>query len=150
MNIELKVLDTEFYSKQDLPAYVTPGSAGVDLRVTRDVTLIPGIPTLVGTGIAIAIGDTNLGGFIYPRSGLGCRGVVLGNSTGVIDSDYTGEITLNLLNRNTDKQHIFIAAGDRVAQLVLMPIVRADFEVVTEFTKQTKRGSKGFGSSGVK
>lgn len=163
MNIELKILDKEFYIapnlphtpvyNYDLPRYETMGSAGMDLRITRDVYLHPGRSQLVGTGVAIHIGSMSkttgwhdVAGFIYPRSGLGNQGVILGNGVGVIDQDYTGEIKLSLLNRTSKLVHLY--AGDRVAQLVFQPIIRAGFNVVDEFTQETERGVWGFGSSG--
>lgn len=170
MNIELKILNKEFYrnyypgmkvgltaqtivddmQKPEIPFYATPGSAGMDLRITHDVYLHPNIVQLVGTGIAVHIGCSpslvDYAGFIYPRSGLGHKGVVLGNNVAVIDEDYQGEIKLSLLNRTNEM--IKLQAGDRVAQLVFQPIIKARFDVVEEFSNTTERGVGGYGSTG--
>ena len=144
--IDLKVLDARV--AETLPAYATPGSAGLDLRACLDapVVLAPGQTTLVPTGLAIHIGDAGLAAMILPRSGLGHKhGIVLGNLVGLIDSDYQGELMVSCWNRG---QTAFkIAIGERIAQLVLVPVVQAHFELVETFD-ETQRGAGGFGHSG--
>ncbi len=152
MNIELKILNEKFYKmnpETTLPSYATPGSAGMDLRITHDIYLHPNQTYLAGTGIAIHIDCApslvNCVGLIFPRSGLGHKlGVILGNGTGVIDEDFQQEIKISLLNRSDTL--VELKAGDRVAQLVIVPIVKARFNVVEDFTNTTERGS--FGSTG--
>jgi dUTP pyrophosphatase len=144
--INQKLLDTpEFF-----PAYATSGSAGIDLRAALDtpLTLKSGETILVPSGFAVHIKDPNLAGFIFPRSGLGHKnGIVLGNLTGVIDSDYQGEIKISLWNRsNTDYT---IEAFDRVAQLVFLPVAHAQLNLVAQF-EESQRGAGGFGSTGIR
>lgn len=131
-----------------LPEYATPGSAGLDLRACLDgpLTLKPGDTVLIPTGIAIHIGDSGLAATILPRSGLGHKhGIVLGNLVGLIDSDYQGEVLVSCWNRGKD---IFtIQIGERIAQLVFVPVVHADLKVVEEF-ERSARGERGFGHSG--
>ena len=143
MKVELKILDEMAY-----PKYATPGSAGIDLKaasIIRAIEIYPGDQELIRTGIAIHIKDPGYAGMIIPRSGLGKRGVVLGNLVGLIDSDYQGEIKVLLWNRGNDI--VQIDHMDRIAQLVIVPIVQAQFEIVQEF-EQSQRGAGGFGSTG--
>lgn len=142
--IQLRILN----EKARLPCYETPGSAGMDLRACLDepLTLDPGETRLVHTGIALHIADPALAAVILPRSGLGHKhGVVLGNLVGLIDSDYQGEIMMSCWNRG-DRPFV-LEDGMRVAQLVLLPVARAGFEVVEEFTA-SERGEGGFGHTG--
>ncbi|ATG72544.1 deoxyuridine 5'-triphosphate nucleotidohydrolase [Zobellella denitrificans] len=146
--IELKILDPRVGTDFPLPAYATPGSAGLDLRACLDapLELAPGDTTLIPTGIAIHIQDPGLCATILPRSGLGHKhGIVLGNLVGLIDSDYQGQLMVSCWNRGKD--HFTIQPGERIAQLVILPVVQAQFTVVDEFD-QSERGEGGFGSSG--
>ena len=143
MKIELKILHENCY-----PDYATPGSAGIDLKaasIIRAIEIYPGDQELIRTGIAIHIKDPGYAGMIIPRSGLGKRGVVLGNLVGLIDSDYQGEIKVLLWNRGNDI--VQIDHMDRIAQLVIVPVVQAQFEIVEHF-EQSQRGTGGFGSTG--
>jgi dUTP pyrophosphatase len=142
--IQLKILDP----RAQAPAYATDGSAGLDLRVVADApqTLEPGQTTLLKTGLAIYIGNHNLAAVILPRSGLGHKhGIVLGNLVGLIDSDYQGELMVSCWNRG--QTAFTINPGERIAQLVFVPVVRADFELVADF-HASARGAGGFGSTG--
>ena len=144
--IDVKVLDERVAGH--LPQYATPGSAGLDLRACIDAPMLvePGQAMLIPTGLAIHIGDPGLAALILPRSGLGHKhGIVLGNLVGLIDSDYQGELMVSCWNRGQDSFRI--AIGERIAQLVLVPVVQARFELVDEFD-QTQRGAGGFGHSG--
>lgn len=146
-NVEVKILDP----RAKLPQYGTNGSAGADLRVVLDEPLLlqPGETALVGTGLAIFVKDPNYVGLVMPRSGLGHKkGIVLGNLTGVIDSDYHGELKISLWNRSKDGQAVEIQPGDAVAQYLVVPVVQVGFEVVEEFSDNTTRGSGGFGHTG--
>jgi len=146
--IDLKILDPRLGTEFPLPAYATPGSAGLDLRacVDADIQLAPGETVLIPTGLAIFIGDANLCATILPRSGLGHKhGIVLGNLVGLIDSDYQGPLMVSMWNRGNDS--FTIQPGDRIAQLVFMPVVQAEFNLVDSF-EQTARGEGGFGHSG--
>ncbi|ALZ75365.1 MULTISPECIES: dUTP diphosphatase [Rheinheimera] len=147
-SIELKILDRRIGTEYPLPEYATPGSAGLDLRALLDepLTLLPGQTELIPTGLAIHIGDANLCATILPRSGMGHKnGIVLGNLVGLIDSDYQGQLMISTWNRG---QNAFtIQPGDRIAQLVFMPVVQAQFELVEEFDT-SERGEGGFGHSG--
>lgn len=146
--IKLKILDHRIGNEFPLPQYETEGSAGMDLRACIDntLTLEPGQTELIPTGIAIHIGDPGLAATILPRSGLGHKhGIVLGNLVGLIDSDYQGQLFISCWNRG---QTTFqIEAGDRIAQLVFLPVVQAEFKLVEEFD-ESFRGEGGFGSSG--
>jgi len=144
--VDLKVLDARM--AEQLPAYATPGSAGLDLRACLDapVTLEPGQTSLVPTGLAIHIGDPGLAAIILPRSGLGHKhGIVLGNLVGLIDSDYQGQLMVSCWNRGSST--FVINPMERIAQLVLVPVVQAAFRVVEEFNA-SDRGEGGFGSTG--
>ena len=144
--IEVRLLDPRL--KDSPPHYATPGSAGLDLRACIDapVTIPPGDTVLIPTGIAIHLADPGLAAMILPRSGLGHKhGIVLGNLVGLIDSDYQGELMVSCWNRGNSAFNI--AVGERLAQLVLVPVVQAHFELVSEFD-ESQRGSGGFGHSG--
>ncbi len=148
--IQLKILDDRIGKEIPLPAHATEGSAGMDLRACIDatITLEPGQTELIPTGVAIHIGDPGLAATILPRSGLGHKhGIVLGNLVGLIDSDYQGQLFISCWNRG-DKTFT-IEVGDRIAQLVFVPVVQADFDVVDEFDS-SDRGDGGFGHSGSK
>jgi len=146
--LQLKILDKRLGDAFPLPDYATEGSAGMDLRAMLDapIDLAPGDTQLLPTGIAIHIGDPSLAAVILPRSGLGHKhGIVLGNLVGLIDSDYQGQLFVSCWNRGAVPFRIEI--GERIAQLVLVPVVRAVFEQVEEFD-ESERGSGGFGHSG--
>ena len=146
--LQVKVLDPRLGDSIPMPEYATSGSAGLDLRACIDVpiTLDPGDTVLVKTGLSIYIQDPSLAAVILPRSGLGHKhGIVLGNLVGLIDSDYQGELMVSCWNRGKDAFTLDI--GERLAQLVLVPVVQAQFELVTEFD-ETERGEGGFGHSG--
>jgi dUTP pyrophosphatase len=200
MQIELKILDKEFYGRkceqsqsltlgenyivdgylidqQKLPTYATSGSAGIDLVATKNYTIAPQERVKIRTGIAIHIGSlrhkiktdgshrANYMGMIVPRSGLGTKGLVLANTIGIIDEDYQGEIILSAWNSNKEcyerqegfshrylrleheEKFIEIKAGDKIAQLIFMPVLKAQWWVVEEFTTNTDRGVGGFGST---
>ncbi len=144
--IQLKVLDPRM--AEHLPAYATPGSAGLDLRACLDSALVlePGQCKLIPTGLAIHIGDPGLAAMILPRSGLGHKhGIVLGNLVGLIDSDYQGPLMVSCWNRGSA---VFtVQPMERIAQLVIVPVVQAAFERVNEFAA-SDRGEAGFGSTG--
>lgn len=148
--IELRVLDPRIGSEFPLPEYATEFSAGLDLRALCDgpVELAPGEAQLFPTGLAIHIGDPGLCAVILPRSGLGHKqGLVLGNLVGLIDADYQGPLMVSVWNRGQNRQRI--EPGDRIAQLVLLPVARARFRQVENFV-QSKRGEGGFGHTGVR
>lgn len=146
--LQLKILDPRIGKDIPLPEYATDGSAGLDLRACLDVplSLAPGNTELIPTGIAIYIEDPGLAAVILPRSGLGHKhGIVLGNLVGLIDSDYQGQLFVSCWNRGRDA--FTVQPGERIAQLVLVPVVQARFEIVKDFTASL-RGGGGFGSSG--
>lgn len=146
--LQLKILDDRLGADFPLPDYATEGSAGLDLRAMLDapVDLVPGKTVLIPTGMAIHIGDPSLAAVILPRSGLGHKhGIVLGNLVGLIDSDYQGQLFVSCWNRGQDSFRVEV--GERIAQLVLVPVVRASFDIVDDF-EQTERGAGGFGHSG--
>ncbi|MCJ8318930.1 MAG: dUTP diphosphatase [Colwellia sp.] len=147
-NIEVKILNPKVGKEIPLPTYATEGSAGVDLRACLDEKLVlePGQTELIPTGIAIHIEDRNIAATILPRSGLGHKhGIVLGNLVGLIDSDYQGQLFISCWNRgNTTFE---IESGDRISQLVFLPVIQAKFDIVEEFD-QSDRGEGGFGHSG--
>jgi len=146
--VQVKILDARIGTQFPLPRYETQDSAGLDLRACLDaaLTLAPGETHLIPTGISIYIGNSNLAAVILPRSGLGHKhGIVLGNLVGLIDADYQGPLMVSCWNRGQNTYTV--EPGDRIAQLVFLPIVRANFEVVSEF-QATARGTGGFGHSG--
>jgi len=148
--LEVKLLDPRFGTQWPLPAYATAASAAIDLRAALDTTLrlAPGDAALVPSGLAIHIKDPRLCALVLPRSGLGHKhGIVLGNGTGLIDADYQGPLLISTWNRGTAE--FAIEPGDRIAQLLLLPIVRADLQVVDTF-EHSERGSGGFGHTGVR
>lgn len=148
--LEVKVLDPRFGGEWPLPAYATAASAGLDLRAALDQPLVlaPGDTALVPSGLAIHIADPGLCAVVLPRSGLGHKhGIVLGNGTGLIDADYQGPLLISTWNRG--REPFTIEPGDRIAQLVILPIVRATLQVVDTFT-DSARGAGGFGHTGVR
>lgn len=148
--LEVKVLDPRFGVEWPLPAYATESSAGLDLRAALEapLALAPGDAALVPSGLAIHLADPSLCAVILPRSGLGHRhGIVLGNGTGLIDADYQGPLLISTWNRG--REPFTIAPGDRIAQLVVLPIVRAELQVVDTFA-DSARGTGGFGHTGVR
>ena len=147
-NIQLKILRDQIGNDIPLPTYATDGSAGMDLRacIDQDIELAPGATELIPTGIAIHIEDPGLAATLLPRSGLGHKhGIVLGNLVGLIDSDYQGELMVSCWNRGNESYTIH--PGERIAQMVIVPVVQAQFDVVDEFDT-SDRGAGGFGSSG--
>lgn len=147
--IQLKVLDARVGDAVPLPEYATGGSAGLDLRACIDdaVTLEPGDTVLVPTGLAIHIGDPGLAAVLLPRSGLGHKhGLVLGNLLGLIDSDYQGQVFISCWNRSSKAYRI--EPGERIAQMVFVPVEQVNFEIVQEFG-ESARGSGGFGHTGT-
>lgn len=149
MELKFKRLDPRVGTDWPIPELGTPGSAGVDLRACLDepLTLAPGETTLIGTGIAIHLDDPGLCALILPRSGLGHRGLVLGNLVGLIDSDYQGELKISTWNRGQESQTI--EPGDRIAQLVIIPVIQPTFVEVEAFDA-TDRGEGGFGHTGTR
>jgi dUTP pyrophosphatase len=146
--LQAKILDPRIGRDFPLPAYATPGSAGLDLRamLSEDLVLAPGQTVLIPTGLSIYIGDPSLAALILPRSGLGHKhGIVLGNLVGLIDSDYQGELMVSCWNRG--QSTFTMAVGERIAQLILVPVVQAHFELVEQFD-ESQRGAGGFGHSG--
>lgn len=146
--IDLKILDNRIGNEFPLPTYATTGSAGLDLRACLDsaIDLAPGQTELIPTGLAIHIADESLAAVILPRSGLGHKhGVVLGNLVGLIDSDYQGQLMVSVWNRS-DKTFT-IEPGERMAQMVFVPVIQAEFNIVDDFDA-TERGAGGFGHSG--
>jgi dUTP pyrophosphatase len=146
--LELKILDSRLGSDFPLPSHATGGSAGMDLRAMPDapIDLQPGQTELIPTGMAIHIADPGLAAVILPRSGLGHKhGIVLGNLVGLIDSDYQGQLFVSCWNRGSDSFRVEI--GERIAQLVVIPVVQAKFSIVEEFDT-SERGEGGFGHSG--
>jgi dUTP pyrophosphatase len=147
--LQVRVLDSRIGREFPLPHYATPGSAGLDLRACLDAPLMlaPGQTELVPTGIAIHLDDPALAAMLLPRSGLGHKhGIVLGNLVGLIDSDYQGQVMVSCWNRG--QASFTIAPGERIAQLVVVPVVQVEFEIVEQFT-ESRRGAGGFGSSGT-
>jgi dUTP pyrophosphatase len=146
--IQLKILDARVGDTVPLPTYATTGSAGIDLRVCLDgpLQIAPQETVLLPTGLSIYIADESLAAVILPRSGLGHKhGIVLGNLVGLIDSDYQGELKVSCWNRSQD--HFTVEPGERIAQLVFVPVVQADWIIVDKFD-ESSRGEGGFGSSG--
>ncbi len=147
---QVKILDKRLGNDIPMPHYGTDGSAGLDLRACLEDTLVlnPGETKLIPTGMSIYIEDTGLAAMILPRSGLGHKhGIVLGNLVGLIDSDYQGELMVSCWNRG-DKPFT-MEIGERIAQLIIVPVVQAEFDLVDEF-KASERGEGGFGSTGTK
>ena len=147
-SVELKILDPRLGGEWPLPAHATEGAAGLDLRacVEQALQLAPGATELIPTGIAIHIGDPGLAAVLLPRSGLGHRhGIVLGNLLGLIDSDYQGQVMVSCWNRGSGS--FTIEPGERIAQMVFVPVERVAFDLVDEF-EPSKRGEGGFGHSG--
>ena len=146
LKVELKILDTRLHNM--MPAYATTGSAGLDLRacIEHTQTLHPGETTLIPTGMAIHLSDPGYAALILPRSGLGHKhGIVLGNLVGLIDSDYQGQLLVSCWNRG--RETFLLNPLERIAQLVIVPVVQATFNVVEDFAA-TERGENGFGSTG--
>jgi dUTP pyrophosphatase len=146
MKLDLKILDARM--REQLPAYATTGSAGLDLRACLDepLTLKPGDTALVPTGLAIHVADPGYAALILPRSGLGHKhGIVLGNLVGLIDSDYQGQLMISTWNRG--ETTFVLNPMERLAQLVIVPVVQAEFNIVDDF-EQSERGAGGFGSTG--
>jgi dUTP pyrophosphatase len=146
--IKLRILDPRIGKEFPLPQHATAGSAGMDLRACLDgpLTLAPGAAELIPTGISIYIGEPDLAAMLLPRSGLGHKnGIVLGNLVGLIDSDYQGPLMVSIWNRGTST--FVVNPGDRIAQMVFVPVVQVGFELVEDFSA-TARGAGGFGSSG--
>lgn len=148
IDLSVKILDARLGTRWPLPAYATTGSAGLDLRACLEVplTLAPGACELISSGMAIHIADPQVAALILPRSGLGARhGIVLGNLVGLIDSDYQGPLMVSCWNRS--ERSFSIEPGDRIAQLILVPVLQAQLRVVDDFDA-SQRGSGGFGHSG--
>lgn len=148
-SIQLKILDNRLRDEFGLPDYATGGSAGLDMRacIHQASEIAPGESRLVPTGMAIHIGNPGIAAVLLPRSGLGHkRGIVLGNLTGLIDSDYQGEIFISIWNRST--QAHTISPGDRIAQMVFIPVLQCNFEEVQDFSS-SQRGAGGFGHTGI-
>jgi len=146
--IQLKILDRRLGEEFPLPHYATDGSAGMDMRACVDdpLEIAPGETQLIPTGLAIHVEDAGLAAVLLPRSGLGHKhGIVLGNLVGLIDSDYQGQVFVSCWNRGTET--FTISPGERIAQMVIVPVVRADFELVDEFVS-SDRGAGGFGHTG--
>jgi dUTP pyrophosphatase len=147
MNVDLKILDARL--RDNMPAYATPGSAGLDLRacIAAPLTLAPGEWQLVPTGMAIHLEDPGYAAMILPRSGLGHKhGIVLGNLVGLIDSDYQGQLMVSAWNRSSTA--FTLQPMDRLAQLVIVPVVQPSFRLVEEFAAASERGEGGYGSTG--
>jgi len=146
--IQLRILDPRLGNEFPLPHYATDGSAGMDMRACLDgpLELGPGDTHLIPTGLAIHVADTGLAAVLLPRSGLGHKhGVVLGNLVGLIDSDYQGQVFVSCWNRG--KKSFTVEPGERIAQMVIVPVVRAEFEIVDDFDT-SERGAGGFGHTG--
>lgn len=146
--LQVKLLDARIGNEIDLPHYATGGSAGLDLRacIDEDITLKPGDTQLIPTGLAIYLEDPGYAAMLLPRSGLGHKhGIVLGNLVGLIDSDYQGQLMVSCWNRGQSDYTIKI--GERIAQMVIVPVIQTEFEIVEEF-HATERGSGGFGHTG--
>lgn len=149
INVQLKIIDPRVGTEFPLPQYATLGAAGLDLYacLTHSLTLSANSTALIPTGIALYIEDPNYAAIVVPRSGLGHKhGIVLGNLIGVIDADYQGQIQISCWNRGI--QDFTINAGDRIAQLVIVPVLQANFSIVNTF-KPSARGEGGFGHTGV-
>lgn len=148
-DVKIKIINPLIGNTIPLPEYETPGSAGLDLRacINEKMILKAGVSQLIPIGFAMYLEDDGLAALVIPRSGLGSKhGIVLGNLVGLIDSDYQGELMVPAWNRS--QEDFEINPGDRIAQMIIVPVVQAKFKIVKEFDK-TKRGEKGFGSSGI-
>ena len=148
-NVAVKILDERM--REQMPAYATPGSAGLDLRacIAEPITIEPGTTHLVPTGLAIHIADPGYAAMILPRSGMGHKhGIVLGNLVGLIDSDYQGQLMVSTWNRGNTA--FVLNPMERLAQLVIVPVMQARLSVVEDFQATTERGAGGYGSTGVK
>ena len=148
-NLQVKILNAKIGKDIPMPAYSTPGSAGMDLRacLEESLDLAPTETSLIPTGVAIFVADPGYAALILPRSGLGHKhGIVLGNLVGLIDSDYQGELMISAWNRGSS--NFTIEPGDRIAQLIVVPVQQVEFSIVSEFLS-TERGTGGFGSSGL-
>jgi len=148
-NVKLKIINPLIGDKIPLPKYETKGSAGLDLRACLEQELVvkPGKTEMIPMGFAMHLEDEGLAALVIPRSGLGSKhGIVLGNLVGLIDSDYQGELMVPAWNRSDDEFEV--KPGDRIAQMIIVPILQANFEIVEDF-KKSSRGTKGFGSSGI-
>jgi len=148
-NLQVKLLNAKIGKDIPLPSYSTPGSAGMDLRacLEESLDLAPAETSLIPTGVAIFVADPGYAALILPRSGLGHKhGIVLGNLVGLIDSDYQGELMISAWNRGSS--NFTIEPGDRIAQLIVVPVQQVEFSIVSEFLS-TERGTGGFGSSGL-
>lgn len=147
--IEVKILDCRINDYFPIMKYATAGSAGLDLRacISKSMCLKGGSVMLIPTGIAISISDPNIAGVILPRSGIGHKhGIVLGNLVGLVDSDYQGPLMISAWNRGVD--NFTIKPGERIAQIVFIPIVKVSFNIVNSFNTNSRRGDGGFGHSG--
>ena len=148
-NLQVKILNAKIGKDIPMPSYSTPGSAGMDLRacLEESLDLAPAEASLIPTGVAIFVADPGYAALILPRSGLGHKhGIVLGNLVGLIDSDYQGELMISAWNRGSS--NFTIEPGDRIAQLIVVPVQQVEFSIVSEFLS-TERGTGGFGSSGL-
>jgi dUTP pyrophosphatase len=149
VNIETKIVNSLIGDTIPLASYATAGAAAIDLRacIKEEISIQPGETVLVGSGIAVNIKDPNIVGLIVPRSGLGIKkGIILGNTIGVIDSDYQGEIKIGLFNRSQKKYTV--KPAERICQMLFMPVLRATLKLVREFSNATYRGNGGFGHTG--
>ena len=149
VNVETKIVNSLMGEVIPLPSYATDGSAAIDLRacLKEQIGIQPGETVLIGSGIAINIKDPNIVGIIVPRSGLGIKkGIVLANTMGVVDSDYQGEIKIGLFNRSPNRY--LVKPGERVCQMLFMPVIHATVKLVQEFSTATCRGSGGLGHTG--
>lgn len=148
VSVQVKILDPRIESEFGLPGYATEGAAGMDLRacVHDPLTLLSGQTELIPTGVAMYIGNPRIAAVLIPRSGMGHKhGIVLGNLTGLIDSDYQGQLFVSCWNRG--REEFTIAPGDRIAQMMFVPVIQVGFEVVSEF-RASDRAASGFGSTG--
>ena len=149
-SVQVKILDSRIGNEIAMPKYATKGSAGLDLRacIEKTTSVKPNDTILIPTGLSVYIADPSLAAMLLPRSGLGHKhGIVLGNLVGLIDADYQGPLMISLWNRSN--MEFTIEVGDRIAQMVVVPVVQFDFNIVDEFA-ETPRGERGFGHSGVK
>jgi dUTP pyrophosphatase len=149
-SLQIKYLDDKL--KQTGMAYATDGAAGLDCVacIERGFILNPGESRLIPLGFALHIGHAGIAALLLPRSGLGAKGLILGNSVGLIDSDYQGEVMANIWNRNTEEgSELWINPYDRIAQLIFVPVLRPQLDAVAYFSKSSVRGEGGFGSTGI-